>query len=558
MSLETDNREPSRYLNGEGCQVPLSNSCAAAQDLGGVSEGDRTGRADRVSRENSSGASATQPAVQGGEPTESAKAAGVVGVPRSSVDPSESKTDGERRRGTWVNMRGHSEGRDDGRAEAETLFARITTPTKVQKLQRALYRKAKAEPGYRFYSLYGELLRRDIIETAMSAVASNAGAAGVDGQECSAYTRSDEAWPQWRDALLEELRTKTYRVSPVRRVRIPKGDGKTRPLGIPTVKDRVVQTAVALLLLPVWEADSHPQSYAYRPKRNAHQAMDAISQALRSGRTEVIDADLSGYFDSIPHRELLRLVARRVSDGRILALIKAWLRAPIVERDPDTGRPTVTGNRRGTPQGGVISPLLANLYLNRLDWQVNDRCELRPVLVRYADDFVILSRPGQGTELLARLKRWLERNGLTLNETKTRTLDVRAEGFKFLGFGVNWRRGKSGRSYPHIEPHPKSQTKLRDKLREKLNHWTLWRSAEEVIPELNRMLNGWGGYFHYANSTRVFDRMNQYAALRVQRWLWRKSGCTKALWATNPREVLQERYGLYRLPTTAAWTQARA
>ena len=190
----------------------------------------------------------------------------------------------------------------------------------------------------------------------MSGVASNAGAAGVDGQECSAYTRSDEAWTQWRDALLEELRRKTYRVSPVRRVRIPKGDGKTRPLGIPTVKDRVVQTAVAIVLLPVWEADSPPQSYAYRPKRNAQQAMDAISKALRSGRTEVIDADLSGYFDSIPHRELLRLVARRVSDGRILALIKAWLRAPIVERDPATGRTHITGNRRGTPQGGVISP----------------------------------------------------------------------------------------------------------------------------------------------------------------------------------------------------------
>ncbi len=423
-------------------------------------------------------------------------------------------------------------------------------------LQRALYCKAKAAPGYRFYSL--ELLRRDIMETAMSAVARHGGAAGVDGQECTAYTRSDAAWTQWRDALLEELQTKTYRASPVRRVRIPKGDGKTRPLGIPTVKDRVVQTAVAIVLLPVWEADSHPQSYAYRPKRNAQQAMGAISKALRSGHTEVIDADLSGYFDSIPHRELLRLVARRVSDGRILALVKAWLRAPIVERDPDTGRTTKTGNHRGTPQGGVISPLLANLYLNRLDWQVNERCELRPVLVRYADDFVILSRPGQGAELMVRLKRWLQAHGLTLNETKTRTLDVRAEGFKFLGFGVSWRRGKSGGNYPHMEPHPKSQMKLREKLREKLNHWTLWRSADEVIPEVNRLLKGWGGYFHYANSTRVFDRLNQYAAMRVQRWLWRKGGCTKSLWGSNPREVLRERYGLYRLPTTAAWKRAVA
>lgn len=335
------------------------NSHRGPLSLGGVSEGDRTGRADRVSRENSCGASATQPAGRGGHPTEPARAAGVVGVPHSSEEPSERKTDGERRRGTWVNACGHSEGADDGRARVTTLFDRITTPPKIQKLQRALYRKAKAASGYRFYSLYGELLRREVIATAMRAVAHNAGAAGVDGQECTAYTRSDEAWTQWRDTVLEELRNQTYRVSPVRRVRIPKGDGKTRPLGIPTVKDRVVQTAVALLLLPVWEADSHPQSYAYRPKRNAHQAMAAIKSALLSGRTEVIDADLSGYFDSIPHQELLRLVARRVSDGRILALRKAWLRAPIVERDPDTGRPTITGNRRGTPQGGVISPWLA-------------------------------------------------------------------------------------------------------------------------------------------------------------------------------------------------------
>jgi hypothetical protein len=322
---------------GEGCHVPLSNSCPAAQNLGGVSEGDRTGRATRVSRENSSGEAVPQPAVQGGDPAEAVRAAGAVGVLRSSDDPPESKTGGERRRGTWVNARGHGEGPADGRTEAETLFDRITTPPKVQKLQRALYRKAKAAPGYRFYSLYGELLRRDLLETAMAAVAHHDGAPGVDGQSCSAYTQSDAAWNHWRDSLLEELRTKTYRPSPVRRVWIPKGHGKTRPLGIPTVKDRVVQTAVALLLLPIWEADSHPHSYAYRPKRNAHQAMDAISQALRSGRTEVIDADLSGYFDSIPHAELLRLVARRVSDGAILALLKAWLERPDCGTEPGHG-----------------------------------------------------------------------------------------------------------------------------------------------------------------------------------------------------------------------------
>ncbi len=556
MSLDTVNREPSRFSIGEGCQAPRSNSQVAASNLGGVCEGDRTGRTDGVSRETSSRASATQPAGQGGPPTEPDRTAGGVGVPHSSQDLPESKTGGEQRRGTWVKGCAKSEGPGDGRAAVETLFDRIRTPPKVQKLQRILYRKAKAEPGYRFYSLYGELLRRDVLETAMSAVASNAGAAGVDGQECSAYTGSDKAWEQWREQMLEELRTKRYRASPVRRVYIPKGNGQTRPLGIPTVKDRVVQAALALLLLPIWEADSHPHSYAYRPKRNAHQAMDAIKHALLSGRTEVVDADLSGYFDSIPHWELLRLVARRVSDGRILALIKAWLRAPIVEVDPDTGRPTITGNRRGTPQGGVISPLLANLYLSRLDWQVNERCQGRPVLVRYADDFVILSRPGQGVELLGRLKRWLVAHGLRLNEQKTRRLDARTEGFKFLGFSVSWRRARqSGRPYPHVEPHPKSQGKLRDQLRAKLNHWTLWRAAEEVVPEVNRLLKGWGGYFHYANSTQVFSKINLYAANRLRRWLWRKAGGRQALWAAYPNEVLRERYHLYSLPVRASWTR---
>jgi group II intron reverse transcriptase/maturase len=270
--------------------------------------------------------------------------------------------------------------------EGAILFDRITTPPKVQKLQRTLYRKAKAEPKYRFYSLYGELLRRDVLETAMSAVAHNNGAAGVDGQECGVYTGSDEAWDQWRERLREELCAKQYRPSPVRRVYIPKGDGKQRPLGIPTVKDRVVQTAVMLLLMPIFEADSHEHSYAYRPGRNAHGAMDAIKKAVLQGRVEIIDADLSGYFDSIPHRKLLAIVSQRISDGNILKLIKGWLKAPVVEGGQGGNPPRRQRNEQGTPQGGIVSPMLANAYLNRLDWEVNERCELKPVMVRYADD----------------------------------------------------------------------------------------------------------------------------------------------------------------------------
>lgn len=557
MSLENSTTgKPSRCRNGEGCHAASSNRPVGAVDSGGVSGGDTTGRVVKVNWEISErGVATPRPEVQGGEPSKTDRANREVGVLRSSVDPGESKTPGEPREGTWVNANANNAGSGDGRAAEETLFERITTPLKIQKLQRTLYRKAKAEPKYRFYSLYGELLRKELLETAMSSVAHNNGAAGVDGQECSAYLCNDEAWEQWRDQLLDELRTRKYRPSPVRRVYILKSDGKQRPLGIPTVKDRVVQTAVALVLLPILEADSHPNSYAYRPKRGAHGAMDAIKAGLRSGRYEVIDADLSGYFDSIPHAPLLRLVARRVSDGAILKLIKGWLRAPVVEPSQRTGSQGGNGeNRRGTPQGGVISPLLANAYLNRLDWDVNERCELKPVMVRYADDFVILCRPGYGPGLKERLQRWLERKGLKLNEEKTRLVDIRQEGIKFLGFSLTWRKGRrSGRGYPHVEPHVKSQTKLRDGVREILNWGTLWRPVEEVIPELNRRLKGWAGYFHYANSTRVMGQLGEYTQTKVRRWLWRKHGCSRALWESYSPEEIHERFGLYRLPQWAAW-----
>jgi len=521
---------------------------------GGVSEDGTTGRVGKLSWEISGcEPSGVQPLDQGPK-AEAGRAAGEVGVPRSSDDPPESKSGGERRGGTWVKARQSSEGPGDGREdEVARLFDRIATPVKVQKLQRALYRKAKAEPAYRFYSLYGELLRPDLIDTAMGMVAHNDGAAGIDGQDCSVLV-NDETREVWKAQLLEELRTKQYRPGPVLRVYVPKDDGKQRPLGIPTVKDRVVQAAVAILMLPILEADSHPNSYAYRPKRGAHQAMKAIGAAVVQGRWEVMDADLSGYFDSIPHRALLRIVSRRISDGMILKLVRGWLKAPIVERNPKTGKRTQKDNDQGTPQGGVISPLLANAYLNRLDWEVNERCAGKPVMVRYADDFVILARKGQGPQLLERLKRWLTHRGLKLNETKTRLVDLRREGIKFLGFEIMGRQATHSKKwYPHVEPHPKSLKKLRDKIREKLNRGTLGRGLEEVIPELNRQLKGWSHYFHYGNSTQAFGQVNRYVVGRLSRWWWRKHGCRRGQWNQLTVEVLQERYQLFRLPQTAAW-----
>ncbi len=272
-----------------------------------------------------------------------------------------------------------SKGAGDGSPE-------ITTPQKLRKLQRALYRKAKAQPGYRFWSLYSELTRLELLEYALQLVERNGGAAGVDGQTIESITANPKIRQQWLEQLREELRTKTYRPSPVRRVYIPKPDGGQRPLGIPTVKDRVVQMVALLVLAPIFEADFHPNSFGFRPQRRAHQALDAIIQALRQGKLEVVDADLSKYFDTIPHDRLLKLAARRLSDGSILHLLRQWLDAPIVEEERG-GRRHVLPNRQGVPQGGVISPLLANLYLNALDWAVNNPQEPGcPVLVRYADD----------------------------------------------------------------------------------------------------------------------------------------------------------------------------
>lgn len=432
------------------------------------------------------------------------------------------------------------------------------TPQKIRNLQRTLYRQAKGNPKWKAWSLYGDLCRRNILEYALKRVIDNAGAPGVDGVSVESLKNNADRREEFLENLQNELKEKRYKPSAVRRVYIPKANGKLRPLGIPTVKDRVVQTAAKLLLEPIFEADFHSNSFAYRPQKNAHQALEAIGKGLLSGRTEVVDADLSKYFDTIPHRELLKQVKRRVSDGAILKLIRAWLRAPIVEEDADSGKRKNLPNKRGTPQGGVISPLLANLYLDDLDNKVNNECELKPIMVRYADDLVILCRKGQGPGLKERLSKYLAKKELELNQEKTRIIDSMGEAFSFLGFQINWRKNpRTGKNYPHTEPSPGARQKLRDKIRGLLNHWTLHHRVEDAVSEINQIVRGWSEYYHYAHSSRVFSSMQSWLNNRLNRWVWRKHKCRKGLWKDSMSKKISEQYGLYKLPLTVRCTKGK-
>lgn len=562
-SAKTD--EPSHSADGEGCQdqAGLSRkdigpqSSGPDQRIGGVGGGGGKGRVGRVSCETCHEGSAGRDPTAGtsqAHPDEASRVEAGVGDIHSSEDLTDRTTVGERRDGACPHARQSGEGPDDG--QGEELW--IKTSRKVRKLQRVLYRKAKAEPRWRFFSLYGELYRLDLLADALEQVMANKGAPGVDGFRVETLAEEATVRGAWLLSLSVELKTKTYKPSPLRRVYIWKDQAKTkrRPLGIPTVKDRVVQTAMAILLQPIWEADFHEHSYAYRPQRRTHQAMETIREALLSGKTEVVDADLSNYFDTIPHRELLRQVAKRVSDGSVLRLIKAWLRAPIVEENVLTGKRKIIPNTCGTPQGGVISPGLANLYLNALDHAVNDACELKPTMVRYADDLVILAKPGDGAQLQERLRRWLEARGLTLNEEKTRLVDTRKEPFCFLGFAVSWRQGlRSKRWYPHVEPSAKSRKKLRDNVRAVLNGQTRNQPAVAVIKKVNQLTRGWATAFHYGNSTRVFGKQQFFVRNTLRRWLWRKYDRTHALFDFFTDDRLHGQYHLWHWPLKTAWSR---
>lgn len=566
MSSEsTTTGEPSRSTDGEGCQDRAGQSrkdvgpqsLMSDQRAGGVSGGGGSGRVVGLSGETCRGglpSGDSTPGPSAAKPREAGRAVAGVGDLHSSVDPADRTTAGERREGTCPPASQSGKGPDDG--WSEELW--IKTSPKVRKLQRVLYRKAKAEPRWRFYSLYGELHRQDLLSDALDQVIENGGAPGVDGFEVATLAKDPTARAAWLHALAEELRTKSYRASPVLRVYIWKDQARTkrRALGIPTVKDRVVQSAAAIVLQPIWEADFHDHSYAYRPKRRTHQAMDKVKEALLNGKVEVVDADLSSYFDLIAHRQLLQQVAKRVSDGSVLRLIKAWLRAPIVEEDRKTGRRKVLPNRCGTPQGGVISPLLANLYLNDLDHAVNEKCEQKPTMVRYADDFLILCKPGQGAGLQTRLKRWLEARELKLNEEKTRLVDTREGAFEFLGFVVAWRQGlRSKKWYPHMEPSRKSRAKLRDKVRAVLEVRTRNQPAVAVVRKVNQITCGWAAAFHYGNSTRVFGQEQTFVRHRLRRWLWRKYSRTHGLFEFFTDDRLHGQYKLWHWPLKAAWTK---
>ena len=373
----------------------------------------------------------------------------------------------------------------------------LVTPEKIRTLQRKLYRKAKAEPAFRFYVLYDKICREDILRHAYGLARANAGAPGVD--EIDFEQIEQKGLEAWLAGLREDLVSKRYRPDPVRRVRIPKPGGGERPLGIPTIRDRVVQTAAKLVLEPIFEADFEDNTYGYRPKRGAVDAVKEVHRHICRGYTDVVDADLSKYFDSIPHDDLLKSVARRIADGSVLRLIKLWLKAPIEERDDD-GKRRMTGgkgNTRGTPQGGVASPLLANIYMNRFlkHWRLTGCGEaFRAYVVSYADDFVILSR-GRAAEALAWTKVVMTKLRLTLNEGKTSLKNARQERFDFLGYSFGPHRYKAnGKWYLGASPSKKSVQRLKTKVGNLLvpgNNEPWVRHAEQITARLVELLLLW-------------------------------------------------------------------
>jgi group II intron reverse transcriptase/maturase len=433
----------------------------------------------------------------------------------------------------------------------------LTTPEKMRDLQRKLYRKAKQEKGYRFYLLYDKVYRMDILNHAYRLVKANKGASGIDGETFERIEEREGGAEKYLEGIAGELKRREYKPQAVRRVYIPKTSGGRRPLGIPVIKDRVVQMAVKIVIEPIFEADFQDHSYGFRPKRSAHQAVDDVRKHLLGGKIKVIDADISKYFDTIPHGKLIQLVAKRIVDRHILRLIKMWLKAPIVEGGED-GKKEYKRNDQGTPQGGVISPLLANIYLNVLDtlWTVKKVQEkLGARLVRYADDAVILCS-GNTDRILKGFKTVLDDLGLTLNETKTRVLDARQESFSFLGFTIGLKRGlRTGRIYAHAEPSKKALKRIRSEIKLLTTERYSAIPTQAVIRNVNEVARGWVGYFRYGNCAKTLVHLKRYLVYRIRVYLRRKHGYRSFGYRAFPDRYYYDSLGLFEVPTTAPWTQ---
>jgi RNA-directed DNA polymerase len=439
----------------------------------------------------------------------------------------------------------------------------LAPPATVEKLQAALHAKAKRTPTYRFYALYDKLYRSDVLAFAYARCRANGGASGVDEQtfaDIEAY-----GLEKWLGELTEELQQKTYQPQPVRRVWIPKPDGKQRPLGIPTIRDRVVQMAAVLVLEPIFEADLQPEQYAYRPDRSALDAVRAVHALVNTGHTEVVDADLGGYFDSIPHTELMKSVSRRLSDRQLLHLLKQWLEMPVSESDEQGRQRRTTRNKdegRGSPQGAPISPLFANLYMRRfiLGWKtLGHERRFDAHIVNYADDFVICCR-GTATDAMTAMRAMMARLKLTVNETKTRLCRLPEETFDFLGYTIGRCYSKqTGKAYLGTRPSAKKIRRVCDAISESTGRHTILLSAGEQVARLNRLVVGWANYFCLGPVSQAYRVIDQHVCRRLRQWLCIKHKVRSHGTARFPDARLYQELGLTRLSVrtrTFSWAKA--
>ena len=443
------------------------------------------------------------------------------------------------------------------------IGASLPPQIKLWELQEALHAKAKGNPSYRFYALYDKIYRADVLAEAWRRSRANGGASGVDGVEFEHIER--EGVDQWLGQLAQELKAKRYEPGAVRRVMIPKANGKQRPLGIPTIRDRVVQMAAVLILEPIFEADLQAEQHAYRANHSAQEAVKEVHGWLKKGLREVVDADLSGYFDTIPHEQLMKSLARRISDGAMLKLLKKWLQMPVEESDGRGGKRRSNPARRqgkGTPQGAPISPLLANLYMRRfvLGWkELGYEKQLKARIVNYADDFVILC-VNKGQEVQAAMKRMMEQLGLKVNEDKTRLCRVPEETFEFLGyrFGRCYST-KTGKAYIGTRPSPKKVKGIMERISQKTGRDSLKLQTSEKVRELNALVAGWGNYFSLGPVSKAYRAVDAHCRYRLRQWLCAKHQHQGAGTCAYPDGYLHETLGLVRLEKTTSnlpWAKA--